>query len=249
MKKISGNLLLAGLTISVSALAGSTSPALSKCIQKHPIFGVDVYVEDKYCPKTPVKVKAVKKKTSTAAKPVAKRKIAKPVVTAKPDKRIMKMQSMLTSMGYNPGPADGFNGPQTRKAAGEFNISNDLPEKASAGSTIAVLTALTGKHSSPEMTKTAAVEPPKAAAPPKAVMVSTSAPAFAPPSTPAPVSNARVHKMQSLLASMGYNPGPVDGFDKPATRQAASDFNVANDLPKKASMGSTIAVLTGLMGK
>ncbi len=243
MKKISANLLLSALAMSIFALAGSTSPALSKCIQKHPIFGIDVYLEDKYCPKEPVKVKAVKKKTSTAAKPVAKRKVATPVVAAKPDKRIMKMQSMLASMGYNPGPVDGFNGPQTRKAAGEFNISNDLPEKASTGSTIAVLTALSGKHSSPEMTKTATV------APPKAVMVSTSAPAFAPPSAPAGVSDARVHKMQSLLAHMGYNPGPVDGYNKPATRQAAADFNIANDLPKKASMGSTIAVLTGLMGK
>ncbi len=254
MKKISANLLLSTLAMAFFALAGSTNPALSKCIQKHPIFGIDVYVADKYCPKEPVKAKAAKKKTGTAVK----RKIAAPVVAAKPDKRIMKMQSMLASMGYNPGPADGYNGPQTRKAAGEFNISNDLPEKASTGSTVAVLTALSGKHSVPEMTKTAAVAPPitvappKVVAPPKAVMVSTSAPAFTPPSAPpepAPVRDARVHKMQTLLANMGYNPGPVDGFDKPATRQAASKFNVANDLPKKASMGSTIAVLTGLMGK
>ncbi|MCP4935425.1 MAG: hypothetical protein GY927_14790 [bacterium] len=245
MKKISANLLLSALVISFFALAGSTNPALSKCIQKHPIFGVDVYVENKYCPKKPVKAIAVKKKTSPAAKSIVKDKKSNPVVAAKSDKRIMKMQNLLASMGYNPGPVDGFNGPQTRKAAGEFNISNDLPEKASTGSTIAVLTALNGKHSSPEMTRTVVAK----AAPPKAVMVSTSAPAFAPASAPARASDSRVLKMQSLLASMGYNPGPVDGFDKPATRQAAADFNVANDLPKKASISSTIAVLNGLRGK
>ncbi len=272
MTKRSANLLLSGMAISIFALAGSTSPAMSKCIQTHPIFGIDVYVEDKYCEKKPAEVKAVKKK----APRVVKRQKAKPVMAAKPDNRIMKMQSLLSGMGYDAGPADGYDGPQTRKAAGAFNLANGLPEKASAGSTMAVLTMLTGKHKSPAIAKPVAVAAAKTvaapkvvatakavaapktvaattktvaapkivAAAPKAVMVSTSTPAIA----SARIRDSRIHKMQSLLASMGYNPGPVDGYDKPETRQAAVAFNIANDLPKKASISSTIAVLTGLRG-
>ena len=240
MKKISGNLLLAGMASLLFALAGSTSPAFSKCIQKHPIFGIDVYLEDKYCPKKAIKKTIKKKAVQKKAASVVKRQKAAPVIVAKPDDRIRKMQTLLTSMGYNPGPIDGYDGPETRKAAAEFNISNDLPEKASTGSTIAVLEGLKGDDGIPKTETTMAIATP--------TTFEATAPTLASAPTPAPVGDSRVRKMQTLLAKMGYSPGPANGINTPATKQAAGEFNVANDLPKKASASSTIAVLSALTG-
>ena len=231
MKKTSANLLLAGMATSILVLASSANPAISQCIQKHPLFGVDVYVDDKYCQKKMIKKNAVKKQSSNG---VVIKKSSRRVAVA-PDDRVKKMQNMLTSMGYDAGPADGLKGPATRKAAGDFNVANDLPRNASTGSTMAILRSLKGPKASPSM----AVKSDPAPAPQKMVKA---------PTPEAPKGTKRVREMQTLLASMGYNPGTTDGIRGPSTQKAAGDFNVANDLPRNASTGSTLAVLKSLMG-
>ena len=290
MKNNSGHLLLAGAITSILALVGTASPAMSQCVQTNTVFGFDTFVDDKFCKTKAVKKPIAKKAVKKAPPKVAKRTPAKiaqpqktePAIAAKPDSKIREMQSLLASMGYDPGPLDGYSGPQTEKAASEFNIANDLPKKAATPSTVAVLKGLSGKYASPEIAtpiavpllQTAKAEPapvstpapvarPVAPAPaptpvsaPAPAPVATPAPVLAaiapaaatPAPAPAPVSDRRIRKMQMLLSSMGYNPGRVDGIDSPETRQAAANFNIANELPKKAAIPSTIAVLMGLRG-
>ena len=207
------SLFIAGMS-AVAVLTGSFGPALSKCVMQNPLLGVDVYMEDKYCPPKKVKKKAAGKKiartktpNSTVRRNPKQVVVTKQVTAPKPEKRITDLQTMLTSAGYNPGPVDGINGPMTREAAAKFNLANDLPEKASIGSTNAVLAHLL-----------------------------------------APKPDRRILEMQAMLSKMGYYSGPVDGHGSTATQKAAGEFNIANELPRKASLGSTIAVLRALMG-
>ena len=135
-----GPILLAGLS-SFAVLAASHGPALGKCLKYHPllgVFGVDVYVEDKYCPKKPHTTKADK---TAMVKKIAPREIA---VEAEVDANVQMMQTRLTAMGYNPGPTDGLSGPETTKAANDFRASVGLPENSSTAKTLAALKRISG---------------------------------------------------------------------------------------------------------
>ena len=128
MKIIFNTMLASGFTAFI-ALTGFTSPALSECVKTHPIFGIDVYMADKYCQKANIKTAMVKKN--------AYRKM-----TGR--SAVREMQSRLTAMGYNPGPADGVSGPDTKKAASEFNMSVGLPADASTSATLKTLRRISG---------------------------------------------------------------------------------------------------------
>jgi hypothetical protein len=44
----------------------------------------------------------------------------------KPDPRVWEAQTLLTALGYQPGPADGLMGPRTGSALREFQVANGL---------------------------------------------------------------------------------------------------------------------------
>ena len=52
--------------------------------------------------------------------------LANPVYAA-PDKVVLEVQQKLHSMGYDPGPADGFWGMKTKTAIGRYQVKNKLP--------------------------------------------------------------------------------------------------------------------------
>lgn len=133
MKTTYNAMLAAGFTTFV-ILAGVTTPAFSKCIQPHPLLGIDTYVADKYCQKKSVRRKSVR--TAMVGMKTSHKMTGR--------RAVREMQSRLTAMGYNPGPADGVSGPDTKKAAGEFNMSVGLPANASTSATLKTLRRISG---------------------------------------------------------------------------------------------------------
>lgn len=131
MRKSGQTLIGAGLT-AFAILAVSTGPALSKCIKIDPLFGMKTYMDDKYCKQSSKKVR----KSTMARK--------RPRVMAS-NSRVREMQNLLANMGYNPGPADGVSGPDTKKAANAFNTAVGLPTDSSTADTLKILKRIAGK--------------------------------------------------------------------------------------------------------
>ncbi len=142
MKIAFTSVLAAGMTSFVLG-AGLAGPAHAKCVVPHPILGIDTYVEDKYCPPKATK-KAVRKKIRKRTRQTA---MVKKMSASSPARGndIRELQKRLAAMGYNPGAVDGIDGPATRKAASEFNISAGLPADASTVDTLSALKRISGK--------------------------------------------------------------------------------------------------------
>ena len=136
-------LLGASLGAAVFILTGFAEPALSACIKKNPLFGFDVYVEDKYCPKIAPKknkrIKAARPKRATPQKTIKKAKL--------PDANsdVRKMQVLLTELGYKPGPVDGVQGPATNKALSNFQDTMGVTSSTSMANNLVLLHRLAGK--------------------------------------------------------------------------------------------------------
>jgi len=144
MKKTYSTLIGAGIS-AVALLAVSTSPALSECIQKHPVFGFDTYVDDKYCAKKPSARKTTKKKMAKASTSKTRVKTQNLMRVAAADNIIKEMQTLLAGVGYDPGPIDGHYGPKTKEAAKAFKQAVGLRTGTDAEETVEVLRRVSGK--------------------------------------------------------------------------------------------------------
>ncbi len=117
-----------------STFAGFSTPAFAKCQKASPLFGIKVYVDDKYCEKK-MKPKKVHRAMKARSKPVKHRVAAKAPAMARKlppaDPAVRELQTLLTKAGYNPGPADGISGPATEKAVGDFMATSGLPSSTS----------------------------------------------------------------------------------------------------------------------
>ncbi len=122
---------------------------------------------------------------------------------------IREAQSLLAELGYQPGPADGLWGPKTGIAYQSFLVDQNLPE--SDVLTEASLSALRETAERPtEITSYNGQIP---------------APALQ------QISSATIREVQTLLALLGYNPGPADGAWGPNSVRAFQSFLRDNNLP------------------
>ena len=142
MERKKTDLLVATVAACVFITAAS-SPALSRCIKKNPIFGFDVYMADKYCQKKGVAKKARRKAPAMKKQKVAMAKASAPAPVGRPapvaDKGVQHVQVLLAKAGFHPGPADGVEGPATRRAMSNFKNSVGLPSSSSMSNTMLIL--------------------------------------------------------------------------------------------------------------
>jgi peptidoglycan hydrolase-like protein with peptidoglycan-binding domain len=117
-----------------------------------------------------------------------------------PDLAVRAVQLYLTYHGFDPGKIDGVAGARTRAAITAFATQHDLP-------------ATPANHQDLQ----AALRDRLTPVPGEMEAVASAAPARS-PSAP----DLRI--VQSLLAYLGYDPGPIDGKPGPRTRSAATAF-------------------------
>ena len=122
---------------------------------------------------------------------------------------IREAQSLLTELGFQPGPADGLWGAKTGVAFRSFLSDQNLPE--SDVLTEASLSAL----------REAAGRPTEIA--------SDAGQKFS--QAPQQISGDTIREAQTLLAQLGYNPGPADGAWGPNSARAYQSFLRDNNLP------------------
>ena len=223
--------LMAASVATLAVVAGSISPAVAKCAKKNPLFGFTYYTNDKNCPSAmakPAKPKAAPKVVKKAS--LSKNTMAKTKQTARPvhkrpagDPAVRDMQIKLAKAGYNPGSADGLNGPATARALDNFRKSLGLPSSTSHGNLMLALdrAAASGAASHSAAPKTAQKLPP---------------------------ADPGVKKMQVLLKKAGYNPGPTDGVKRPATVTALNKFRETLGLPSSTSHGNLMLALNRAAG-
>ena len=141
---------------------------------------------------------------------------------------VVAVQQRLTELGYNPGPVDGYYGYVTQTAVMLFQAVNGLYVDGVVGPY--TRNALFG--SVPGQTIVPAVpEVPGGAAVPEVPEVP------AQPSQPdhrvqlsLGSSGEDVLEVQQILLSLGYNPGPLDGYFGQVTEAAVKEFQKANNL-------------------
>ena len=122
---------------------------------------------------------------------------------------IREAQTLLAELGYQPGPADGFWGPKTGVAFRSFLVDQNLPE--SDVLTEALLSAL----------RETAGRPTEIASDNGQISAQASQ----------QISSDTIREAQTLLALLGYNPGPADGSWGPNTMRAYQSFLRDNNLP------------------
>ncbi len=122
---------------------------------------------------------------------------------------IREAQSLLAELGYQPGQADGLWGPKTGVAFRSFLVDQNLPE--SDVLTQAALFAL----------REVAGRPIEIASDDGQIHAQA----------PQQISSDTIREAQSLLAQLGYNPGPADGSWGPNSIRAYQSFLRDNNLP------------------
>lgn len=151
---------------------------------------------------------------------------------------VQKMQTALTSLGYNPGAADGRFGYQTEEAVKKFQRDHGLTADGLAGHrTLTKLYELTDGNTVPDTS-----DKNETAAP---------APSVKEDSTGAAgdfggnydtlrygMSGMRVKALQAALNQLGYNCGSADGKFGAGTQRAVTAFQRANGLTADGLAGS-----------
>lgn len=122
--------------------------------------------------------------------------------------RVREIQELLSRHGYSPGPADGLMGARTRGAIEQFQ--RDTGRAVIGEATAKVLEALRQHRASG--TAVAA------------------APARPATNTPSPTA-ARIREFQTLLAQLGYDPGPADAVMRRSLQDAIKAFEQSHGLP------------------
>jgi peptidoglycan hydrolase-like protein with peptidoglycan-binding domain len=158
--------------------------------------------------------------TGTSAAPSAPSLAPQLSVALSNGANMQELQTLLRSLGIDPGPIDGKYGPKTQAAIARFQAQAGMAQDGKA--TTAVLNAV----------RAAAVQ-----------SVSTVKPAATPaPATPAPVkttaaastgtltNGAQMRELQTLLQSFGINPGPVDGIYGTKTAAGIREFQAQNGM-------------------
>lgn len=138
------------------------------------------------------------------------------------EKNVTAIQRRLTEAGYDPGPADGVLGEQTRASIIAFESDNELPVVGEASERLLKALIL---GVSPSDTKSGV-------------------------SSDIPEETAVfIKSVQKTLAGLGYDPGPVDGLIGLATGKAIRKFESDRKLPVKGRIsGSLIKALKEASG-
>lgn len=145
---------------------------------------------------------------------------------------VAALQDLLIQLGFDPGPADGVFGPATEEAVSAFQSGHDLEADGvvGTGTRAALASALDGASS-----ETAASE-----------QVAGEAELGSRVLRPG-MRGSDVAELQSLLAGLGFDPGPVDGVFGAVTGEAVRRFQAAHDLEADGVAGpETVAALLGL---
>lgn len=145
---------------------------------------------------------------------------------------ILEVQTLLAARGYDPGPADGMFGANTRRAVRAYQIAMGLP--ADGFPTPALLSAL--KSAAPPLMAPASPAPPATA---PASVAETAAPAPEPEPEPEPAAEKKprprgrsltvrqVRQLQTDLRALGFLQGRADGDAGPRTSAAIRAFEAA----------------------
>jgi peptidoglycan hydrolase-like protein with peptidoglycan-binding domain len=121
---------------------------------------------------------------------------------------VMELQKKLKALGFDPGPADGVFGPSTEAAVIALQCSEDLLADGIVGpKTLAVLKMLT-EQGTAEL---------------PLLRVGSTGP--------------NVEELQKKLASLGFDPGPIDGIFGEQTEEAVLHFQESKDLETNGVVG------------
>lgn len=128
-------------------------------------------------------------------------------------KTVSAIQRWLAENGYEPGPADGVLGDNTRAAIMAYQHDNNLTVTGAASDSILkamILGMSLGESGSAQS-----------------------------PNTP-PETTELVTSIQKTLAKLGYDPGPVDGLWGAATSNAIRKFESARNLPVRGRVSGRV---------
>lgn len=208
--------------------------ARADCVKRHPLLGVEISVADAECPKAA--------KTPAAGRTTSRPAAAGKAATAEPgDPELRQLQQLLARAGYQPGPATGVMNDRTKGAAYAFKQTYGLKAGTDAEETIEALREVLAGKRQPPAAKAATAAPAKS--------VATAVAAVAPSgAAEAQKGDPEIAALQTLLAAVGYNPGPVTGKNNPATRDAAHAFKRAMNMKVGTDTEETLEVLRRIRG-
>ena len=156
-----------------------------------------------------------------------------------PAAAIREVQSLLGSLGYRAGPADGIWGRLTGEAYRAFLRDAGLPVvRTLTPEALAAMRAVAGLDAGgPETGVATGAATPQVTAPAPVPRTTSAAPALIPQITipasppPPPPPASAIREAQALLAQLGYAPGPADGRWSERTARAYRAFLPAAGLP------------------
>jgi peptidoglycan hydrolase-like protein with peptidoglycan-binding domain len=139
---------------------------------------------------------------------------------------VRRLQEVLTGLEYQPGPVDGITGSRTIAAVAAFQTDAGLMADGLAGRvTRATLATHQAAGTVASDTGTASESPPAPTTTPSGILRKGSR-------------GPDVHRVQDLLTSAGYTPGPVDAIFGPKTELAVLAFQEDHGLRVDGLVGS-----------
>ena len=180
----------------------------------------------------------------TAQQNVSTQSALRSVETPLSKAEIKNLQTGLKNLGIDPGPLDGIYGPKTAAAIKTFQSRNYLNAdgKLSRWLYDMVLATATQSGGVP-------VAQPVQSAPPVQYQAGSTGERFAPgtsqiiPPTETPLSQTEIRTLQSALAKMGIDPGPIDGIFGPKTSAAIQQFQSRSYMAADGKLSRTVYLM------
>ena len=154
-----------------------------------------------------------------------------------PTSAVREVQSLLGSLGYRAGPADGIWGRRTGEAYRTFLRDAGLPvvQTLTPEALAAMRTIARREGGGAEAGVATGTVTPQVTAPVPVPRTASAAPALIPqitiPASPPPPPPSAIREAQALLAQLGYAPGPADGRWGEGTARAYRAFLPDAGLP------------------
>jgi len=155
---------------------------------------------------------------------------------------IRNLQQSLANMGINPGPIDGLYGPKTARAIAGFQSQNRLA--ADGQLSRALYNAVLGTATR-ALPSEISIQPIDSRAPSAAPIMRDTGERLIPGTrelvgVETPLSPTQIRQLQTALARLGIDPGPIDGLYGPRTAGGIQQFQSRNFLPVDGKLSNAL---------